>query len=102
MTSVNSISTVDICADCVTLALVCAKDICLMRTCVRPQNSIFVDVVSICTAPARVICGEAKGIKILSYGDDRKDIVVVLVSRSRKSGFYEFSRYRDRVIGLVM
>lgn len=73
-----------------------------MRTCVSSQNSIFVDVVGICTAPSRVICGEAKGIKILSHADDRKEIVVVVVNWSRKSRFYEFSRYRDRVIGLVM
>lgn len=49
-----------------------------------------------------MICREAKGIKVLSYGDDREEIVVMLVYWGGKSGFYEFARYRDRMIGLVM
>lgn len=48
------------------------------------------------------MCREAKGVEILSYGHNRKEVVMMLVGWGRKSGFYEFARYGNWVVGLVM
>lgn len=48
------------------------------------------------------MCRKAKGVEILSYGHNRKEVVMMLVGRGRESGFDEFACYRNWVVGLVM
>ena len=102
MTSVNSISSVNVCTDCVSIALVSAEDFGFMGGCVGPQNSVFVKIVSIGSAPTRVVRWEAKRIEILSDGDDGREIVVVAVGRRGKACLDQPARQSYRVRGLEM
>jgi hypothetical protein len=65
MTPIDGISSVDIGTYEIPLTLIRPKGVCLMRTSMGPQDSIFVDVVGICSAPAGVVLWKPQGIKIL-------------------------------------
>ena len=79
MASVDGISPVNVCADCISFTLIISEYLCFMGTSVRPQYSILVDIVCISTTSARVILGKAKGIEILSNCDDRMKIIVLCI-----------------------
>jgi hypothetical protein len=65
MTPVDGIPSVDIGTYEIPLALIRSKGVCLMSTSMGPQQSIFVDVVGICSAPAGMGLGKPQRIKIL-------------------------------------
>ena len=78
MTPIDGISSVDIGAYEIPLTLICFKGVCLMRTGMGPQDSILVDVVGICSAPAGMVLGKPQGIKILMLRDNREKCIVIL------------------------
>ena len=93
MTSVDSISPVNICTDCVSWTLIVPECFGLMGACVCPQHRVFVDVVGIRTTSARVILGEAKRIEILVDGNDWVDVIVVVVNRRWEAFFNDLTGY---------
>ena len=59
MTPVDSISSIDICADCISLAFVASKYVCLMSARMGSENCVLIDIVSIGTASTGVVFGKA-------------------------------------------
>src|SRR6266487_5880620 len=59
MTSVNGITTIDVRTNQVSVALISFESVCLVSTGVGTQDSIFVDVVCVCTTAAWVVYREA-------------------------------------------
>jgi hypothetical protein len=78
MTPIDGISSVDIGTYEIPLTLIRPKGVCLMRTGMGPQDSIFVNVIGICSAPAGMVLGKTKGIKILMRRDNRGKIIVIV------------------------
>lgn len=79
MASVDGISPVDVCTDCITFTLIVSEYLGFMSTGVRPQYRISVYIVRISTTSAWMILGKAERIEILGDRDDRMKIVVVCI-----------------------
>lgn len=58
MASIDGISPVDVCTDCVAFAFVLAKNICLVGTGVGSQNRVLVNVVGVRSASSGVVWRE--------------------------------------------
>lgn len=100
MTSIDGISSVNIRADRIPVARILAKDIRLVGAGVGPQNGVFVDVVCVCPAAARMIGGEVEGVEVLRYGDDGGKGVVVSVCWRGEMRFNQLTGQEDGVGGL--
>lgn len=99
MTSIYGIPPVNICADCIALARISTECVSLMSAGVGPKDGVCVDVVSVFTTTAWVVDGEAKGVKILCYGYDWGERIVVDVFRGGEAGFDQLPSEEDRVGG---
>lgn len=64
-----------------------------MSTGVRPQYSIFVNIVRISTTSAWVIPREAEGVEVFGDCDNRMKIIVVCICWGRKVRFNDLARY---------
>lgn len=99
MTPIYGIPPVDIRTDRIALARILTECVSLMSACMSPQNGVCVDVVSVRAATAWVIDGEAKGVKVLCYGYNWGERIVVGVCRRGEAGFDQLSSKEDRVGG---
>ena len=93
MASVDGISPVYVCADCVSLSSVASEYVCFMGTGVGPEYGIFVDIVRISTTSAWMILGKAKRIEVLGDCDDGMKIIVVCIYRWGEDRFNDLARY---------
>src|SRR5277367_1316200 len=87
VTSVDGISSVYICTDEVSFALVCSEYIRLMRTRVCPQNRISVNIVCICLTSPGMVFWEAQRIEVLMCRYNGEECVVVFVGWVWESRF---------------
>lgn len=102
MAAIDRISSVHIRTYEKPFAFIPAKGICLVRTSVGTQDGIFVNIVSVRPASARVVLGEFERIEVLMCCYDRKEVVMVFVCRCRKYRLDYLAGYGDRVVLLQM
>jgi hypothetical protein len=60
VTAVNGISTVDICGDSIAITGILSENVNLVRRSMRPENSIFVDVIGVGPTASGMVRGEAE------------------------------------------
>lgn len=99
MTSIYGIPPVHICADRIALARISTERVSLMSAGMGPKYGVCIDVVSVCSATAWVVDGEAKGVKVLCYGYDWGERIVVDVFREGEAGLDQLPSEEDRVGG---
>ena len=102
MASINCISPVHICTDGVSLTLVVAEYFCLMSAGMSPQYGVFIQIIGIATASARMVLREAQGVKVLGYADNWVQVVIVCVCWRREIRFNYLACYRDWMRRLQM
>lgn len=106
MAPVNSISSVNICNDRISLLLRACfliqtqtlKIRVLVGTRMRPQDSGFVHVVCIRPTSSRVICREPEDIKVLRRRDDGVWFGIIAKLWPSELALYELARDRKRVV----
>lgn len=93
VTPVYFISSVYVRSDRISLTRIGPENVGFMGASMRPQHSVFVDVVCVRAASTRMILREAKRIKVLRYGDDWMQIIVVSIDRLTKASLDELAGY---------
>ncbi|KAL2001033.1 hypothetical protein VTN02DRAFT_2325 [Thermoascus thermophilus] len=70
----------------------------LVRTRMRPQDGILVDVVGVGAAPTRVVWREPENVEVVTGRDDGVLLGIVAVDWAGELAFDELSRDRERVV----
>ena len=68
-----------------------------MRGGVGTQDGVLVDIVRIRLASPWMVQRETKGVEVLVYGDDGREVTVIFVDRLRELPFNEGAGDRQRV-----
>jgi hypothetical protein len=95
--AINGIAAVYVGGDYESRRLGSTERVRLVRGGVGTQDGVFVDIICIRLASPWMVQREAKGVEILVYGDDGREVAVIFVDRLRELPFNKGAGDRQRV-----